>query len=123
MAGGCNSLLLGRRGDFDKCFYWVRDENNEDLSQYEHKKEPDGIFWAEEITAEEKRKLIVGSGFMFDENLITIRTKGQISLKEGDIVNFEGEDWIVKNCQQRKYSKTQQFMNTPQKISYIQLKR
>lgn len=122
MVGGYNNLL-GRRGDFDKCKYWVVDAKNVDLSEYTHENTPSGIFYAQEVTSEEKKKLIVGSGFMFDENSTTIKTNDQLELKEGDLIEFQDEIWYVKNCQQRKINKTRQFLKHPLKFSYIQIKR
>ncbi len=123
MVGGCIDLQLGRRGDFDRCKYWVRNENDENLEEYTHNHEASGIFYAKEITAEDKHKNIVNDMFMFDENTITIYTKALVKLKEGDIVDFEGEKWLVKNCQSRKIHKNNEFMTRASYISYIQLKR
>lgn len=121
MAGGYN--YLGRRGEFEHCNYWIRNEDDEDLSVLELKPVPDGDFYASEVTSAEKRKLIIGSGFMFDETLTTLKTNDQIELKEGDIIDYLGEKWFVKSCQQKKITKSRQFMKTPLKVSYIQIKR
>lgn len=120
---GTISTLLGRRGDYDKCKYWVVDEENLDLEEYTHNTTPSGIFYAEETTAKERRKLVINNSFMFDEELVTIKTKSQISLKEGDLVEYEDEIWIVKSCQTRKISKNEQFMKRPCRVAYIQLKK
>lgn len=123
MAGGCADLLLGRRGDFERCKYWVRNEDDEDLSQYLYEIEPDGIFYAEEITPEDLRKLTINGIFMFDESLITIYTNGSISLKKGDLVEFRGDIWVVQSCQTKRVQKNLQFMKRPSTKSYIQLKK
>lgn len=123
MAGGCIDLLLGRRGDFEKCKYWIRDEDDEDLSQYVYETLPTGNFWAMEVSSEDLRKMVVNGVFMFDESLITIYTNGFIDLKKGDLVKFRDEVWIVQSCQSKRVRKSVQFMNHPPKRTYIQLKR
>ena len=120
---GSTNLMMGRRGDFDKCNYRVVDNDNLDLSEYTHKTTPNGYFYSEEVTAQEKRKLVINNSFMFDEDLVTIKTKSQISLKEGDLVEYEEEIWMVKSCQAKKVSKNEQFMKRPCKVTYIQLKK
>lgn len=120
---GTTNLLQGRRGAFDKCKYWVVDNDNLDLSEYTHNTEPSGIFYANELTAKEKRKLVINNSFMFNEELVTLHTKSQITLKEGDLVEYDGDIWIVKNCQSKKIGKNEQFMSRPCKENYIQLKR
>lgn len=120
---GTTDLLMGRRGDFDKCKYWVVDDSNLNLEEYTHNNTPSGIFYAEETTAKERRKLVVNNSFVFDEELVTIKTKSQITLKEDDLVEYEDEIWIVKSYQTRKINKNEQFMKRPCKIAYIQLKK
>lgn len=122
MVGGCINLQTGNRGHFERCKYWVRDENR-DLSEYTYNDNPSGIFYAEEVTAKDLRKLVINGTFMFDESLITLQSKGQISLKKGDLVEFENEIWIVDSCQYKKVNKNNQFMNNPARITYIQLKK
>ena len=122
MAGGSTNLLLGRRGNFEHCKYWVRDEDDEDLSEYVHNHQPSGQFWAEEITPEDLRKLIVNNVFMFDESLITLYSRATLKLKKGDLVQFEDKIWIVQSCQTKRYHNNNQFMKRPSTMSYIQLK-
>lgn len=121
MVGGYN--ILGRRGDFERCKYWKVDKKNRDLSEFTHEKTPDGTFYAQEITSEEKKKLVIGSGFIFDENSTTIKTNDYVDLKEGDLIEFQEEIWFVKSCQEKKVNKNRQFMKKPMKFSYIQIKR
>lgn len=123
MTGGCIDLLLGRRGDFEKCKYWIRDEDDEDLSQYVYEVSPTGSFYGTEVSPEDLRKMIVNNVFMFDESLVTIYTNGYIDLKKGDLVEFRDEIWIVQSCQSRRVRKSIQFMKNPSKRTYIQLKR
>ncbi len=123
MVGGCTNLLLGRRGDFERCKYWVRNEEDEDLSEYTHKKEPSGIFYAKEITAKDLRKLVIDGVFMFDETLTTIYANGDLDLKKGDLIEFEDDIWQVVSCQSKPINKNRQFMKRPAKTNYIQIKR
>ena len=123
MVGGCTDLLLGRRGDFEKCQYWVRDESDESLNEYTHNHKPSGIFYAKEITAEDLHKLVINGVFMFNESLITIYANGSLKLKNGDLIKFRDEIWIVQTCQPKRVQKNVQFMKRPSVKSYIQLKR
>lgn len=120
---GCTNLLMGRRGHFDKCKYWVCDERNPDLSEYTYEHSPKGIFYAEETTAKERKKLVISNSFMFDEELITIKTKSQVTMKKGDLIEYEEELWIVQSFQTLKINKNNEFMRHPSTISYIQIKR
>lgn len=120
---GSTNLLLGRRGNFERCKYWVRDEDDEDLSQYTYENEPSGIFYAEEVTSEDLRKMVVNGVFMFDESLITLQTKGSVILKKGDLVEYEEDIWIVQTSQVKKVHKNEQFMKRPSTTTYIQLKK
>ena len=122
MYGGTINTQLGRRGHFERCRYWVRDEENYDLSEYTYEN-ASGFFYAEEVTAKDIKKLVINGTFMFDESLITIQTKGQLSLKQGDLVEFEGEMWIAQSVQQKKFNRNNQFMKNPSLITYIQLKK
>ncbi len=120
---GSTDLLLGRRGHFNKCVYWIRDEDDEDLTEYTYNNEPSGYFYADEITSEDKRKLTINGVFMFDESLITLQTNGAISLKKGDIVKYNEDIWIVQSCQTKKMYKNEQFMKRASSVTYIQIKR
>lgn len=120
---GTTDLLMGTRGEFDDCKYWVVDEENLDLEEYTHNTIPSGIFKAQETTAKERRKLVINNSFMFDEDLVTIKTKSQISLKQGDLVEYEEEIWQVKSSQSVKITKNEQFMKRPCRVTYIQLRK
>lgn len=120
---GSTNLLLGRRGQFNRCEYWIRDEDDEDLSQYTYENESSGVFYAEEVTSEDLRKMIVNGVFMFDESLITLQTKGSVSLKKGDLVRYDDDIWIVQSSQVKKTHKNEQFMRRPSTSTYVQIKR
>lgn len=120
---GSTNLLLGRRGDFERCKYWVRDDEDSDLSQFVHENEPRGVFYAEEVTSEDLRKLIVNGVFMFDESLITLQTKGSIRLNKGDLIEYENDIWSVQSSQIKKTHKNGQYMKRPSITTYIQIKR
>lgn len=122
MAGGCINFLIGHRGEFERCKYWNRDEDDNNLAEYTYQKE-NGTFWAKEVSPEDLRKLVINGLFMFDETLITLYTKSDCRLKKGDIVEHDGSKWIVQSCQQRTRNKYQQFMKTKVTDTYIQLKQ
>lgn len=122
MDGGCSSFL-GRRGLFDKCYYWERNESNVNLNEYTHNTKPSGMFYAREVNAESKSKMVVNNLFMFDNNTITIYTTASIDLKKGDLVKFRGKIWICGDCQFKNISGNTQFMNRANRECYISLKR
>lgn len=120
---GCTNLLRGRRSEFDKCKYWVRSESDKTLEEYKHNVKPSGIFYAKEITPENLQKLIINNVFMFDEHLITLYTKADLNANKGDLVEYNGDMWIINTCQKQIIHKHSQFMKSNITASYIQLKK
>ena len=123
MVGGCSNIMLGRRGLFERCKYWVRDESVKDLSIYKHEKKPSGVFYANQVSQMNLDSKELNNVFMVDENSITLITKGFVSLKKGDIVEFKDKLWFVLNVQYAEINKNQQFMNRPSFETYIAIKR
>lgn len=123
MAGGCIDIKLGRRGDYDLCKYWVRDESDEDLSEFVRKTTPSGRFYCHEVTAEILQKNQLNNLFMFDASSITIRTRAAIKIKQGDAVQYNDDIWIVKDVQFVPVHKNNQFMKNPSGFTYIQLQK
>jgi hypothetical protein len=123
MAGGCIDILIGSRGTYEKCVYWNRDNDNEDLEEYTHKKEPSGFFYANLVEAKDNEKQIINNNFMFDNDNVTLFTKQKIKLKSGDIVKYDNELWLVRNVQEKKIHRNTQLMKNPNYVVYIQLKR
>ena len=123
MAGGCSNLILGRRGQFEKCNYWLRDESIKDLSVYKYQIKPKGRFYANQITPMNEDKAQLNNAFLYDTSAITLYTRNYVKLKKGDIVEFKGELWMVINCQYKETTKNQQFMSRPSIESYIQIRR
>ena len=122
MVGGYTDLRLGRRGHFDRCKYWVRNDEYKDLSEYKLEK-PSGIFYAERVNAKTLQKMAVNNSFLFDESLETIKTRSAIEINAGDIVEFDEEVYIVQNVQEIYVCKNEQFMRRSAKEIYIQMKR
>lgn len=120
---GCTDLLFGRREEFEKCKYWIRDEESKDLSEYNYKDEPNGYFYAKEVTAEDFRKTQINGVFLFDESSTTLFTTSNVKLKKGDLVGYNGDIWIVQDAQIKKKSKNRQFMTRPGTSVYIQIKK
>ena len=123
MAGGYTNTLVGRRGLFNRCKYWNREYAKDDFDEYVYSSKPNGYFYAEEIGSNELKKLVVNNIFQFDDNLITIRTRGRIHLKAGDKVEYYGELWIVSSVQDRFIKKNTQYMQKPMREYFIQIKR
>lgn len=86
------------------CQYWTRNESDTYSSdELVHKRVADGTFWAKEISPETRRDNVISGVFMFDSSSITIKSPDDCGmLKEKDIVEYEGEYWMVKDVQKRK---------------------
>lgn len=122
MVGGYTDLRLGRRGHFDKCKYWVRNDEYKDLSEYKLEN-PSGTFYAERVNARTLQKMAVNNSFLFDETLETIKTLSYVNIESGNLVEFDGELYIAQNVQEIYVCKNEQYMKHSAKETYIQLKR
>lgn len=121
---GCTNLLVGRRGNFEKCKYWVRDEEEKELDEYVYNTVPSGVFYVKEITAEDLRKTQVNNLFMFDESLTTLFTSDSVmNLKKGDLIEYNGDVWVAQSVQIKKVAKNRQFMARPSVEVYVQVKK
>lgn len=123
MTGGCINIDTSRRTRHNECFYWKRDENNRDLSEYTYLKAYDGIFYAKEENSKMKQKNVIGNAFMFNESNVTISTSDSINIESGDIVKYQKKIWRVVSVQERDIHRQSEFLDDEDKITYIQLKR
>lgn len=120
---GCINEYTSRRVNFELCYYWKRNDEEKDLSEYLLEEVPNGRFYAREITAFTNRKQEINNTFLFDETTITIETNDTIEAKVGDVVYFDDEVWVVLNIQRKHIHKNKQFLKADYNRTYLQLKR
>ena len=98
-------LFQSRRTYNVLCQFWSRNEDETRYSADElvHKRVATGTFYAKEISGEEKRGNVISGTFLFDSSSITIKSPDDCSiLKSEDVVEYEGDYWIIRNVQKRK---------------------
>lgn len=120
---GYTDLLVGRRELHERCKFWVRDDEEKELSEYVYNTTPSGWFYAKEITSEDLRKTQLNGVFMFDESLTTIYTTSGLNIKKGDLIEYMGEIWFAQSVQKKRINKNRQFMSRPSFECYIQIKK
>ena len=131
-------LFTSRRNHFNKCYYWKRNNREEELKQdlyttvsvddetneLSYEREPDGWFDASEVGNYEQNNQIVAGAFMFDENLVTLETNDNIPLLGvNDIVVHDGFVWRVLRTARKKRKRQSQFSNDFSYKTFISLKR
>lgn len=97
-------LAQSTRGYNIFCRWWSHDEREQfELDEMIYKRTPSGAFWAKEVAPESMRGNIVGGVFMIDSSRTTIRSPDNcMGLKSEDIVEYQGELWIVVSVQKGK---------------------
>ena len=123
MAVGGINLRTGRRSNFNKCYYWNREDKNVDKEEYAHSNKANGYFYAKELAPIINSKNIVNGTFMFDRNQTTLQTSDSIKIESGDIVKYQGELWRVVDVQIKPIKNQTQFIRKPDNITYLQLVR
>lgn len=97
-------IFQSRRNYNEPCRWWSRNEDE----QYEEsslimKRVPSGIFCAKEENPENLRNNVIAGSFMFDSSHTIIKTPDNImGIKNNDLVEYQGECWIVANVQKSK---------------------
>lgn len=101
-------LTQSRREYHEYCRYWHRDERDENTpDEIIYKRNATGSFWAKEMSPEQDRDNIVGGVFMFDVTHVTLKTPDVcVDLVSKDLVEYQGELWIVVSAQQSKAKKS-----------------
>lgn len=99
-------IFQSRRNYNEPCKWWSRNEDNDD--EYEDddlimKRVATGTFMAKEVAPEQIQDIVVANSFMFEKNMITIKSPDNLmGIKSKDLVEFQGEKWIVVNVQKSK---------------------
>ena len=111
-----------------KCRWWRRKEEEADLSdELVMKRVPDGQFLAKESSPLYTQNFQVGGVFMFEKENKTIKSPDNLScLKSEDLVEVNGEKWIVVNVQRSKSRVQNTFFAADNKCShywYLELRR
>ena len=97
-------LFQSRRNYNEPCKWWSRNEDD----QYEDsdliiKRVPTGTFMAKEVAPEQLKDTVIANSFMFEQGMITIKSPDNLmGIKSKDLVEFQGEHWIVVNVQKSK---------------------
>ena len=122
-------LFQSRRDCNEFCRWWSRtdDEVRKQDNELVMKRIPSGTFWAKEISPEEYKKNIVAGDFIFDSSHTTIRSPDDcFGLKQDDLVEYQGETWIVVTVQKGKAKLSNTFFATDRNCShywYIELRK
>lgn len=121
--GGCIDLYTSRRTKHHRCKYWKRDGSDKDMSELTHEKTPDGVFYAEPVSAWSSQSQDVGNMFMFSRNDITIRTDDAVGIEDDDIVEYDGFLWAASNIQSTAYERQTELTSKTCERTYIRLRR
>ena len=97
-------LFQSRRNYNEPCKWWKRDESdNYEDNKIVYKRQPNGVFWAKEVNAETYQVATVGGSFKFDRQTVQIKSPDDLSgIDHMDIVEYQGELWIVETVQKTK---------------------
>ncbi len=97
-------LAQSTRGYNEYCHWWTRNEDDDfESNELIYKRIPSGSFWAKEEAPEQLRNNIISGSFMFDSAHTMIKTPDNVmSLKNNDLVKYQGELWIVVSVQKSK---------------------
>lgn len=97
-------LFQSRTTYNERCRWWsVKDEDGQESSDLVMKRIPSGSFMAKEIAPESDQDSIIGGIFLVEKTTTSIKTPDDVyGLKKNDLVEFQGERWIVTNVQKSK---------------------
>lgn len=109
-------LFHSRRTNYNKCVYWIRQEQNTSPSQWVAKNEPSGKFWAKPVSPKTNQGDVINGVWRVDKNHISLETDDDIEdLTQGCIVKYNEALWLVENVQGEIHNKESEFSK---KIDY-----
>lgn len=114
-------IYTSRRHNFDKVWYWKRNDAIKDLSKYVYETQPDGFFYAREMSPAATDNAQVQNVYLYDKSNISLATEDKVNLEVNDIVKYADEIWRVNNVQRAIIGKTHQFMKRVAYRTYIQV--
>lgn len=117
------NIYTSRRHNFDKVWYWKRNDAIKDLSKYVYETNPDGFFYARDVSVESQDNQPINNTFLFDNSVITLFTEDIVNIEINDIVKYEDVIWRVSNVQFQHIHKNHQFMKKGFNRTYVQLTR
>lgn len=96
-----NDIFQSKRNYNQLCKWWsCTDEDRNTLDELILKRVPTGIFYAKEVSQQDSSSSVLSNTFMFERNQVTIKTPDNIyGIKKNDLVEYEGERWIVELVQ------------------------
>lgn len=117
-------IYYSRRGYNYKCFYWKRDESgvmdNETLI---HEKKPDGIFYAKIASSRSNDKQDVVGVFRVGIEGVSIETNDNVSLNKDDLVQFNGDVWLVGRVNNTPIQRNAEFGHNTSVKTTIELNK
>lgn len=121
-------LFQSRRNYNEPCRWWTRrEEDGYDSDEIIMQRVPSGKFDAKEVTAEQNQHNIIGDTFMVDRTSVTIKTPDDVyGLKDNDLVEYQGEKWLVQSVQKGKFRSQSTLFATDKNCShfwYIELRK
>ena len=115
-------IYRSRRGYNYKCFYWKRDVggimDNEELI---HKKRPDGVFYAKIVSSKANDVQDVAGVFRVGTEGISIETQDNVWIDKDDLVQFNGDIWIVGKVNSDPIQKNAEFSHSQSQKTIIEL--
>lgn len=115
------NIYTSRRHNFDKVWYWKRNDAIKDLSKYIYENTPDGFFYAREESPIDTGNAQTQNVYLYDKSNITLQTEDKVNLEINDIVKYMDEIWRVNNVQKQIIGKTHQFMKNVDTRTFIQI--
>lgn len=117
-------LYRSRRGYNYKCFYWKRDTSgvydNEELI---HKTRPTGVFYAKIVSSKANDTQDVAGVFRVGTEGITIETLDIVNLDKDDLIQFDGNIWIVGRVNNEPLQKNAEFGHKTSNKTTIELNK
>lgn len=97
-------LFQSRQNYHETCKWWTRDERDKNTpDELIMQRIPSGTFVAKEVAPENMQDTILADSFMLDKSMTTIKSPDNLSkIKSEDLVEYQGEKWIVVNVQKSK---------------------
>lgn len=97
--------LMQSRKNYNICCKWWSKKQYVDVDDDEliYNRVPSGHFYAKEVSAETVSNNVIGGAFMVDRTSVTIKSPDNLqNIKSEDLVEYQGEKWIVANVQKSK---------------------
>ena len=118
-------IYHSRRNMHQLCAFWTRDESGIGNSEaYDYKDQPDGYFYAKEITPETVDNNVLFSTFMADQHHTMLESTDDLEgLTENSRVLFKDQPWRVDSIQKHPIIKETEFCKFETFYWYVQLVR